>query len=109
MRSRFRNACRWTVRASISQNWDASNFSSRTPGGILNAANEIAVAAFLDGQIGFTDIPRINTETLARATAIARPTLDQYRQTDAEAREIARSLLPAQARSRNCKAQSLNS
>ena len=78
-------------------------------GGILNAANEIAVAAFLDGQIGFTDIPRINTETLARATAIARPTLDQYRQTDAEAREIARSLLPAQARSRNCKAQSLNS
>ncbi len=65
--------------------------------GILNAANEVAVASFLDGRIGFTDIPRINAETLTRATAIACPTLDQYRQTDIEAREIARSLLPTTA------------
>lgn len=32
---------------------------------VLNAANEVAVAAFLQGQIGFTDIYRINAEVLA--------------------------------------------
>jgi 1-deoxy-D-xylulose-5-phosphate reductoisomerase len=34
---------------------------------ILNAANEIAVAAFLDGKIGFLDIPRIVEDTLSAA------------------------------------------
>src|ERR1700749_4362969 len=34
---------------------------------ILNAANEIAVAAFLGGQIGFLDIPRVVEETLGAA------------------------------------------
>ena len=60
---------------------------------ILNAANEVAVAAFLGGEIRFIDIPRINTTTLANSTFIEHPTLEEYRQTDHEAREIARSLL----------------
>lgn len=34
---------------------------------VLNAANEIAVAAFLDGRIGFLDIPRVVEETLNAA------------------------------------------
>ncbi len=62
-------------------------------GGILNAANEVAVAAFLKGEIRFIDIPRINTTTLEKSTFIEHPTLEEYRQTDQEAREIARSLL----------------
>ena len=62
-------------------------------GGILNAANEMAVAAFLKGEIRFIDIPRINTTTLEKSTFIEHPTLEEYRQTDQEAREIARSLL----------------
>ncbi len=62
-------------------------------GAILNAANEVAVAAFLGGEIRFIDIPRINTTTLAKSTFIEHPTLEEYRQTDHEAREIARSLL----------------
>lgn len=62
-------------------------------GGILNAANEMAVAAFLKGEIRFIDIPRINTTTLEKSTFIEHPTLEEYRHTDHEAREIARSLL----------------
>jgi 1-deoxy-D-xylulose-5-phosphate reductoisomerase len=44
--------------------WDAL----RAPDGsttVLNAANEIAVAAFLDGEIRFTDIHRINEQTIS--------------------------------------------
>lgn len=62
-------------------------------GGILNAANEVAVTAFLKGELRFIDIPRINTTTLEKSTFIEHPTLEEYRQTDQEAREIARSLL----------------
>lgn len=62
-------------------------------GAVLNAANEISVAAFLAGEIRFTDIPRINHETLVRATVIDDPSLETCRESDREAREIARSLL----------------
>ncbi len=44
----------------------------------LNAANEVAVAAFLEGRIGFLDIVRVIRETLQRAGNVARPTLDDY-------------------------------
>ena len=59
----------------------------------LNAANEKAVAAFLDRQIGFTEIPRIIETTLAKATFIAKPTLEDYQASDAEAREISQRLI----------------
>jgi 1-deoxy-D-xylulose-5-phosphate reductoisomerase len=36
---------------------------------VLNAANEVAVAAFLNHEIGFTDIPRVIGDTLASADA----------------------------------------
>lgn len=56
---------------------------------VLNAANEVAVAAFLDKRIGFTDIARINEYTLSEAGFVEHPTLEQYKQTDAQARAIA--------------------
>ena len=59
----------------------------------LNAANEVGVAAFLDGKIRFTDIARINEQTLSRMPQGRCSTLEQYRETDAAARETALSLI----------------
>jgi 1-deoxy-D-xylulose-5-phosphate reductoisomerase len=55
----------------------------------LNAANEIAVAAFLDGQIRFTDIPRIISGTLAQITCRQPVSIAMIQQLDAEARAVA--------------------
>ena len=62
-------------------------------GAVLNAANEVGVAAFLDGKIRFTDIARINEQTLSRMPQGRCSTLEQYRETDAAARETALSLI----------------
>lgn len=59
----------------------------------MNGANEVAVAAFLAGKIGYLDIVRSIEESLARATFIAQPTLDDYAHSDAEARALAREIL----------------
>lgn len=56
---------------------------------ILNAANERAVAAFLHGRIGFTDIPRVVEKTLERIDFIKEITLDDLIQTNTEAVKIA--------------------
>ena len=62
-------------------------------GAVLNAANEVAVAAFLDRKIRFTDIARINEETLGRTTLSECVSLEEYRRTDREARQTALSIL----------------
>ena len=62
-------------------------------GAVLNAANEVAVAAFLDRKIRFTDIARINEETLGRTTLRECVSLEEYRRTDREARQPALSIL----------------
>ena len=64
---------------------------------ILNAANEVAVAAFLGGRIGFTAIADLVAETLARLPAGPVPPegLDTLLATDREARALAEQLLPA--------------
>lgn len=62
-------------------------------GAVLNAANEVAVAAFLDRKIRFTDIVRINEETLGRTTLRECVSLEEYRRTDREARQTALSIL----------------
>ena len=62
-------------------------------GAVLNAANEVAVAAFLDRKIRFTDIARINEETLGRTTLRECVSLEEYRRTDREARQTALSIL----------------
>lgn len=60
---------------------------------VMNGANEVAVAAFLRGEIGFMDIPRVITGALERVDFIAHPTLDDYIATDGVARRVARELL----------------
>ena len=62
-------------------------------GAVLNAANEVAVAAFLDRKIRFTDIARINEETLGRTTLRECVSLEEYRRTDREARQTSLSIL----------------
>lgn len=61
---------------------------------ILNAANEVAVAAFLAGQIRFTRIAALVEETLARSNDAPRPaSLDEVLEVDRSARRQALSLL----------------
>jgi len=60
---------------------------------IVNAANEIVNRAFLEDRCGFLQMGDIIAETMAKATFIKTPTLDDYMQTDAEARRIASQLL----------------
>jgi 1-deoxy-D-xylulose-5-phosphate reductoisomerase len=56
---------------------------------ILNAANEVSVARFLDGEIGFLDIAAHVEETLSCMSAQAVSTLEDVIAVDAEARRIA--------------------
>lgn len=60
---------------------------------ILNAANEIAVSAFLEDRAGFLQMSDVIAQTMEKATFVARPTYDDYVQTDAEARRIAAEFL----------------
>ncbi|AIZ64524.1 1-deoxy-D-xylulose 5-phosphate reductoisomerase [Hymenobacter sp. DG25B] len=60
---------------------------------VLNAANEIAVAAFLRDQVGFLQMPDIVEECLARVSYLAEPSLDDYVYTDQETRRVALELV----------------
>lgn len=53
---------------------------------ILNAANEVAVDAFLKGKIGFFAMSDIIEQTISETAFISSPTLDDYISTDREAR-----------------------
>ncbi len=55
----------------------------------LNGANEIAVAAFLEGRCSYLDIVRSIEYSLSRATFASHPTLDDYAEADIEARRLA--------------------
>ena len=72
--------------------YDAIARGGNTPC-VMNAANEIANAAFREGRIGFFDVARVISTTMQKATFLPRPTLDDYFETDAEARKIATTLL----------------
>ncbi len=60
---------------------------------ILNAANEIAVWAFLRNRIGFLDITAVVEKTMENITFINKPTLEEYFESDGEARNFAASLM----------------
>jgi 1-deoxy-D-xylulose-5-phosphate reductoisomerase len=60
---------------------------------VLNAANEIAVAAFLAGQIGFTRIAAMVEDTLSRYAPAAPACLADVHAVDHEARVHARALM----------------
>ncbi|HEY0978007.1 MAG TPA: 1-deoxy-D-xylulose-5-phosphate reductoisomerase [Flavobacteriales bacterium] len=56
---------------------------------VLNAANEVAVEAFLQERCGFLGMSAMVEEALAKATFVPEPTLDDLRQSDTEARRLA--------------------
>lgn len=60
---------------------------------VLNAANEVAVAAFLDGQLRFTDIPEVIERTLTELPMMAAEALPTILDADRSAREHAIRLL----------------
>ncbi|WP_100330944.1 1-deoxy-D-xylulose-5-phosphate reductoisomerase [Bacillus xiapuensis] len=60
---------------------------------VLNAANEAAVAAFLDGKISFLQIDELVERALEQHTLIVHPDLETIQQTDKEARLFVHSLL----------------
>ena len=55
---------------------------------VVNAANEICVAAFLEERIKFTDMPKLIARAMEKATYILKPTLDDYLETDREIRAM---------------------
>ena len=60
---------------------------------IVNAANEIVNSGFLHDQISFLGMSEVIEKTMERTTFVAKPTLDDYLGTDAEARRIATELM----------------
>ncbi|MCK9140875.1 1-deoxy-D-xylulose-5-phosphate reductoisomerase [Haemophilus influenzae] len=59
----------------------------------MNAANEIAVQAFLDRQISFMDIAKINAKTIEKISPYTIQNIDDVLEIDAQAREIAKTLI----------------
>lgn len=72
--------------------WDALRAGGSSPC-ILNAANEVAVAAFIAGQLSFLDIATVVSETLARMTAQACRSLAEVVAVDEAARAAAREAM----------------
>lgn len=60
---------------------------------VLNAANEVVNLAFRQGRCGFLQMSDIINETMAKANFIAKPTYEDYVDSDAAARRLAESLL----------------
>ncbi len=60
---------------------------------ILNAANEVVVAAFLKDQISFLGMSDVIEKTMSKVTFISNPTYNDYVETDAIARRIAAELV----------------
>ena len=74
--------------------WDALSAPAGTTA-VLNAANEVAVAAFLEGAIGFTAIHAVNARTLDRLQPRFGPshTLDDLLELDLRARTTAKQVM----------------
>ena len=56
---------------------------------IMNAANEVAVSLFIEGKLSFLGIADFVEKKMQTAPFIAKPTLDDLFQTDAEVRRMA--------------------
>jgi 1-deoxy-D-xylulose-5-phosphate reductoisomerase len=59
----------------------------------MNAANEIAVYAFLRNRINFLDMTDVVEKTMQKIPFIEKPTLDQYFESDGEARTFAADII----------------
>jgi 1-deoxy-D-xylulose-5-phosphate reductoisomerase len=64
---------------------------------VMNAANEIVVAAFLNERIAFRDIPRLIEQVLEKHKPISKPSLDDILEADRWARQEADNLLKSRA------------
>lgn len=71
---------------------DAAQYGGTAPA-ILNAANEIAVNAFLEGRIRFTQIAEVIEKTMDRVPACENAVLETILESDKRAREISRALI----------------
>lgn len=60
---------------------------------VLNAANEIAVYAFLRNRIGFLDMTDVIERAMDKVPFIEKPTLEEYFESDGESRHFAASLI----------------
>lgn len=60
---------------------------------VLNAANELAVFAFLRNRIGFLDMTDLIERTMQHVAYIEKPTMEEYFESDGEARNFAASLI----------------
>lgn len=61
---------------------------------VLNAANEIVVDAFLKNKIGFLEMSDVIEKCLEKIPVIHKPTLQDYMDTNQEARKLAASIIP---------------
>lgn len=59
----------------------------------MNAANEIAVAAFLQDKVGFLEMSDVIEKTMQKTAFVQAPTYEDYVQTDIEARRIAQEFI----------------
>lgn len=60
---------------------------------IMNAANEIAVYAFLKNRIGFLDMTEVIERTMNKVSFVQKPSLEEYFESDGEARNYAADLI----------------
>jgi 1-deoxy-D-xylulose-5-phosphate reductoisomerase len=72
--------------------FEAMNLGGNMPC-ILNAANEIAVQAFLEDKVGFLQMSDIIHTTMKKASFIKTPSYEQYIESDKEARRMAAELI----------------
>ncbi|RXR08397.1 1-deoxy-D-xylulose-5-phosphate reductoisomerase [Pseudoxanthomonas composti] len=79
--------------------WDALEAGGTAPA-VLNAANEVAVSAFLQGRIGFLSIPALVEEALAAVSYAAADTLEALLSADAQARRITQARIDRYALAR---------
>ncbi len=71
----------------------AAGRAAGTAPAMFNAADEVAVEAFLEGQIGFLDIPAVIESVLSRIEALPVVDVGGVMAADAEARRVARDLI----------------
>lgn len=71
---------------------DALNKGGNLPC-VMNAANEISVFAFLRNRLGFLEMTDIIEKTMAKVSFIQKPSLEEYLDSDAEARHYAADLI----------------
>lgn len=62
---------------------------------IINAANEVAVAAFLQDKIGFLEISDLIEDCMKKISFVSKPSYADYVHTDTETRKMAMEFLPA--------------